>query len=384
MHILHLIKSSEGADWAFEMIREMTRKYKDITVSVVIPSGGKHFEKYKYVCINVYDMNFGINMGIIKRGIKLRSIVKNERPDIIHSWFTQTTLYARLFLRDMKIPRIFEVVGPYHMEIWLLRFLDLLSSQKNDYWKATAINTYKKYQNTNIDKNRIYFNNIYLDLNTYFKRKNDGTVENLRMRFNISHEVKIIGTASYMYPPKLFSKTGIKNHETLFKVFQNLLKRRNDIVLIVGGKQFGDDNRYEKKLKKIAKAISDENIIFTGYTDNVGRLIKEFDVFVFLSTSENHGGVFESLLFQVPTVSSDRGGIPEIVVDGETGFACSLNSIDNIADKIEILLDNPKLGESFKQKGKQKVLEVFETEKSISKSYEIYQTILSHFNKRKK
>ena len=47
MHILHLIKTSEGATWAIKMLQEVKKTYKDVTFSVVIPSGGQHFDEYK-------------------------------------------------------------------------------------------------------------------------------------------------------------------------------------------------------------------------------------------------------------------------------------------------------------------------------------------------
>ena len=78
--------------------------------------------------------------------MELRKIVKNENPDIIHSWFTQTTLYARFFLRDIKIPRLFQVVGPLHLENKLFKFFDIYSAQKNDYWIATSNYIFNKYK----------------------------------------------------------------------------------------------------------------------------------------------------------------------------------------------------------------------------------------------
>lgn len=99
MHVLHLIKTSEGATWAINQIKELKKLYPHITYSVVIQEGGKHMQEYYEVCKSVYILDFKLNLNIFKTGIELRKIVKKDKPDIIHSWFTQTTLYARFFFK---------------------------------------------------------------------------------------------------------------------------------------------------------------------------------------------------------------------------------------------------------------------------------------------
>lgn len=378
MHILHLIKTSEGAIWAYELMRDLKEKHPDLSFSVVLPSGGRHYEKYFSICEQVYDLSFELGTGILKCGNKLRKIVEKVKPDIIHSWFAQTTLYARLFLRKLKIPRLFEVVGPLHLESYLYRNLDIFSAQKTDFWKATSLYTYNKYLKYGVPKEKLFMNYIGVDVAKYLLDKDNSLEADIRKKYKFSNGVKIIGTASYMYPPKLFAKNGVKNHEMLFEVFEELLKRRDDVVLVIGGSTLGNDKKYEAHLKEQARKISTDKIIFTGYVQNLGRLITEFDVFVFLSISENLGGVFESLLFEVPTVASDRGGIPELVINGETGFTCSLDDVNEIANRIEILLDNKNLCEQFKINGKKKVFDVFDKKRSLDKSYEIYKSLMEN------
>jgi hypothetical protein len=132
MHILHLIKTSEGATWAIKMLQEIKATYNDVTFSVVIPSGGKHFDEYKELCTNVYDFDFKLDSSIFKQGKILKDIVLKENPDIIHSWFTQTTLYSRLFLRNSYVPKVFQVVGPAHLESLLFKLGDIKSATKNN------------------------------------------------------------------------------------------------------------------------------------------------------------------------------------------------------------------------------------------------------------
>lgn len=373
MHVLHLIKTSEGATWAINQIKELKKEQSTITFSVVIPDGGKHLQEYYEVCKNVYLLNFNLNFSIFKTGMELRKIVKNENPDIIHSWFTQTTLYARFFLRDIKIPRLFQVVGPLHLENKLFKFFDIYSAQKNDYWIATSKYIYNKYKDSNVSTNKLFLNYAFIDVNVLLEQKKIVEVEDFRTKYNIKNEDKIIGTASYIYPPKFYEKNGVKNHELLLEVFKEILSERKDVYLVISGSTFGNNFKYEELLKEKAKLIDDKRIIFTGKYKNVFSVISNFDVFVYLSKSENLGGVFESLLYEVPTVSSDRGALPELVINNETGYNVSLEDKIKIKEKIIDLLDAKN--DIFKLKGKEKVINTFNKETLLHTAFEIYNSV---------
>lgn len=370
MHILHLIKTSEGATWAINQIKEIKSRFPEITFSVIIPDGGKHIKEYFEVCRNVYLFDYRINHTILIRGVEFRKIVIQDNPDIVHSWFTQTTLYARLFLRNIKIPRLFQVVGPLHLENNIFKFFDINSAQKNDYWISTSKYILNKYRNSKVSEDKLFLNYAYIDIDRLLAEKETIEIINFRKKYVIPANYKIIGTASYIYPPKFYEKTGVKGHEQLLEVFREILKVREDVVLIIAGKTFGDNVDYENCLKQKALEIDKDRILFTGGYKNVYGVIANFDVFVYLSKSENLGGVFESLLFEVPTVSSDRGALPELVLNNETGYNVSLENNVIIKERILQMLDSDN--EDFKKNGKERVQQLFDKDTLINKAHAIY------------
>jgi len=369
MHILFLVKTSQGARWAIELIKEVKRVEPSYTFSVVLPVGGKFTDEYFIHCRNVYNLSFDLNIDLIKNGIKLKEFVKLDKPDIIHSWFTQTTLYARLFLRDLKIPRLFQVVGPLHLESFSFKWMDILSAQSNDFWIGTSKYILHKYSNT-IDENKLFLNYPLVDTNVIAPNEKS---RNLRKEFSIPDNHKIIGTASYFYPPKWYQKEGVKGHEYLLSAFQNLLKKRQDVSLIISGKTFGTDLRYEKKIHQMAKEISDQ-IYFTGGYNHVNEVIYNFDLFVYLSTNENMGGVFESLLHQIPTISSNRGALPELVQHGVTGFVVDLNNLNEITDTMLLALDHNN--SDVIAQGFEKVKHIFDPTTIVAQAIHIYNSVL--------
>lgn len=376
MKILHLIKTSEGATWAVRLLEEIHKRYEDVSFSVVIPKGGKHFYEYSSFCKNVYEFSYSMDVNLLNSGKEFKQIILNDNPDIIHSWFTQTTLYARLFLRDIKIPRIFQVVGPAHLENTIFRMGDIKSAQKNDYWIATSKYIYNKYKNANIPEENLFLNYAFIDFEKILKAKDQIEPRNFINEFDLKANTKIIGTASYIYPPKFYEKSGVKGHEYLLEAFRLLLKERNDIVLIISGKTFGNDRAYENELRELAKKISPDKIFFTGGFNHIYEVINNFDVFVYLSKSENLGGVYESLLFEIPTISSNRGALPELVLNNETGFNVDPTNYEELVKKINILLDNDL--PMNRKRGKDLVMEIFNKDVIIDKTFKIYEKVLNN------
>lgn len=372
MKVLHLIKTSKGAVWAFNFIKDLKELHPEIKFHVVLPSDGELYNQYKAICEEVYEFDFSLNLDIFKNGKALKKIATTVNPDIIHSWFTQTTLYSRIFLRSLKIPRIFQVVGPLHLESKLFKYADIWSSNKKDYWVATSKYIYDKYQKVGIPKERLFLTYAYIDIHKLEEKSKSPAID-YHKKFKLPENTKIIGTASYIYSPKFYQETGVKGHEYLINAFAELLKKRQDIFLVIAGESFTEDQQYYNKLKKLAEEKCDGRVAFTGGYKNIYTVIHNFNVFVYLSKSENLGGVYESLLFKVPTLSSNKGGLPELVIENQTGYTVDYDDYECISEKINLIL-NKDLA-SMKEKGRKKVLSIFRKETILQNGYAVYRKL---------
>jgi glycosyltransferase involved in cell wall biosynthesis len=95
-----------------------------------------------------------------------------------------------------------------------------------------------------------------------------------------------------------------------------------------------------------------------GKQDSVEEILSICDLFLLPSETESFGlAALEAMACEVPVVSSNAGGIPELNVDGETGFLCNVGDVEGMAQKaIFILEDNTRLAE-FKSRAKLRALE---------------------------
>ncbi|TXF83362.1 N-acetyl-alpha-D-glucosaminyl L-malate synthase BshA [Neolewinella aurantiaca] len=89
-----------------------------------------------------------------------------------------------------------------------------------------------------------------------------------------------------------------------------------------------------------------QDIRFLGKQDAVEELLAVSDLFLLPSASESFGlAALEAMACQVPVISSNVGGIPEVNIDGETGYLSGIGMVDKMAeDALKILKDDKILG----------------------------------------
>jgi glycosyltransferase involved in cell wall biosynthesis len=113
---------------------------------------------------------------------------------------------------------------------------------------------------------------------------------------------------------------------------------------------------YRDKVKK--DNIS--QIKFLGYQKNVAELYNQSVIYFQPSLVESQGiAVIDAMMIGIPCIVSNAGGLPESVVDGETGYVIDPNDTDAMAEKILNLLENENLRKSMGNAGKEYYLNNF-------------------------
>lgn len=194
------------------------------------------------------------------------------------------------------------------------------------------------------------------DINKFTKTQKTGM---LHKEFNIPEEYKIIGNIAAF--------TGFKDHKTWVNTVAELVKRNVKAKYILIG-----NGPLETEIRAQVKELGLENdIIFAGFRKDIPELLPELDLFLFTSNNEPTGGVLlESYACKVPIVAANAGGIPEVVVDHQTGFLAEVGNPIDFADKVEQLLFNKELQEKFTVNGYQFLLDNFTKEVIAKKMFD--------------
>jgi len=149
----------------------------------------------------------------------------------------------------------------------------------------------------------------------------------------------------------------------LIDAMPEIINKRPKVKLIIIGE--GEED-YAHSLREKVKQLGIKNhVVFTGYISNAAQFMECFNVFVLPSIEFESFGlvILEAMLYKVPVVATDIGGIPEVVKSGETGFIVEAKNPEALADKILFLLSNRELAQVMGENGYNLLLSKFTSEK---------------------
>jgi glycosyltransferase involved in cell wall biosynthesis len=329
--------------------------------------------------IHILDCSLPVRspLDITDRAQALRDLVSAVEPDLIHSHFVTTTMMARLALgSDHPVPRLFQVPGPLHMEHLLYRSAELSAARAGDYWIASSRYIRRLYRASGVAADRVY-------LSYYgFRTGNIAAVSGpgRQTHLGIPSGARIVGNVNYMYPPKYYlaQTTGIKRHEDVIDALGIVGQDRQDVYGLLVGGQWGTGSSYERRLHRRANRVANDRIKFTGRVSpqDAFALWAEFDCAVHVPISENCGGVVEPLAHGVPTIASNVGGLPEVVLDGITGWLVPARSPKALAGSVLECLGDPAEARRRADAGRELVLQMFDVRRTGDEVARIYEHLL--------
>ena len=134
----------------------------------------------------------------------------------------------------------------------------------------------------------------------------------------------------------------VKNVTNAIKIFYNIQKQLKAQLVMIGEgpeKTIAEDLCKELGISHLVK--------FLGNTNQVEKNLCHSDLFLLPSSAESFGlAALEAMASKVAVISSNAGGLPEINIDGETGYVEDFDNIDEMSKKaISILSNKTKLGD---------------------------------------
>jgi glycosyltransferase involved in cell wall biosynthesis len=145
-------------------------------------------------------------------------------------------------------------------------------------------------------------------------------------------------------------------------------------ILIVGTPYPGNESHLQSLKDLIHKSGLQDSVILTGELDDVKPAYAAMNVLVLPSVAQEGLGdvMMEAMAMRVPVIATNIGGPLEVVQDGITGFLVPPSDPEALADKIELLMNDPKLGERLGQAGPKRVMQRFSIGEMIRKIEALY------------
>lgn len=173
-----------------------------------------------------------------------------------------------------------------------------------------------------------------------------------------------------------------KGIDVLLRAFARIANKHKQVSLFQVGA-----GEMTATLETLAKQLGIcDRVRFLGAQPHeiVRNLMQNAEIFALPSqtakdgNSETLGLVFnEASACGIPIVSTWHGGIPEAVLDGETGFLVPEKNERVLAERLDMLLSDPALGKQMGLRGREFVCEVFDIRKQTAKLESIYESLMN-------
>ena len=131
----------------------------------------------------------------------------------------------------------------------------------------------------------------------------------------------------------------VKRIPDVIRTFEKVRRHIPARLMMVGD---GPERRHAEELCREMKLC--EDIVFLGSQNAVEEIYSVGDLFLMPSANESFGlAALEAMACAVPVISSRAGGLPELVIDGKTGFNAEIGDVEMMATRaLELLTDDMK------------------------------------------
>ncbi len=159
----------------------------------------------------------------------------------------------------------------------------------------------------------------------------------------------------------------------VIKIFEKINSKINSKLIMVG------DGPEKKKAKDYLRKNNLKNrVIFVGKTNEVDKILCSSDLFLLPSEKESFGlAALEAMALRVPVVSSNTGGLPELNINGNSGYTSDIGDIESMASNAIRILSDKLLNKKYRSQAFENAKK-YDIKKIIQLYEEIYNEALNN------
>jgi len=323
-HIMHIIESLEfgGAEKVVVHLANKLSINNKVSICITKRKGELINELEKTISVHFLNSPEGNDLSLPS---KIRGLLNNENVDILHSHNWGVFLESALAVRKLQHVKLISTIhGPYtaystgiksEIKIKLRHFSEKYLS-RYFYKIITVSNSIQSYIKNDIKIDQLKLFTIYNGLEDIGK--------NIKKQKN--DEVRFITVGRL---------AKIKNHRLMLDAFKIILESNYDFEFTI----VGDGPEKESLIKYCTALGLDKHVKFTGFKTDVKNILLAHDVFLLSSEYEGISiALLESMSLSMPAIATSVGGIPETIIDNESGYLVSSGNVNEYAEKIKKFL----------------------------------------------
>jgi glycosyltransferase involved in cell wall biosynthesis len=349
-HEVHLVVSEDGP---------LLDVFKQIGATTSIIRLGVLRKRY----LNVYGLLNRARV-LLSALVQLRRLIQSEKIDLIYTNTTPVIIGGVLSILT-GVPNIWhlhEIMDPPRSMVHRIFGSIIKATSKKVIAVSDAV-----YQNwlpsIGAEKLVRIYNGIPIETSSSIH-------STIREELNLASNELLIG---------MIGRLNLHKGQFYFlDIAKELIKKNNDLKLVLAGDAFsGYEYLYEKLENSIKNAGLEKHVFYLGYRTDISQIMKGLDIFVLPSIKPDPFPtvVLEAMSLEVPVVATAQGGALEQVLDGVTGIHIPIDNPSLSAQKMEPLLLDAALRKSYGKKGKERVEEHYALEVFEKNIYELIESI---------
>lgn len=321
--------------------------WKNQMVEAIEDAGGR------VTCFEAKD-----NIRLLLQYKRIISYCKEHNIDLIHCHLPWAGFVGRLIHKKTGIPVVYtehNMQERYHIATKSINKISFNSQNLALGVSQDVTDSIKK----NIHP-KIPFRTLLNGVNTEsFLRTSDSKI---RSELGILENAIVIGNVAVFR----FQKRLVEWLQVVKKIRE---KNTNVYGIIVGA------GPLEEEIKSEWKKLELENIVFfPGLQTNVKPYFEAMDIFMMSSSFEGLPiALLEAMSMECAVVSTDAGGIKEVIRNGIDGLTCPVDDWEQLEEKVQILLEEPGTLKNYKLAARKRVIESFSLQRMVEELEELYE-----------
>lgn len=297
---------------------------------------------------------------------KMAEVIQREKLDIMHVHYAIPHAVCAILAKQMSGTNVKIVTTLHGTDITVLGYDPSLTNlikygiEQSDVVTAVSHSLAQQTKEVIAPDKEIQTVYNFIDERDYHKM--DSVY--LREEYGISKNEKVMIHVSNF--------RSVKRVTDIVRTFHLTLEKIPAKLLLVG-----DGPEMTVVFKLVHDLGIEDKVLFLGKQDNLAELYSISDVILLLSEKESFGLVLlEAMACEVPAIGTNIGGIPEVIVDGETGYLCEVGDVQTAASRAIQLLSNAELHQQFSKAAFKRMNETFCSHRIMAQYEAIYQQLV--------
>lgn len=355
--IILAIGSSEiggGQKVFLTCMRELLKR--DYSIVVVLPNGPL-IELVKSFNVKIYIVNFNSITAIIN----IAMILYKEKADIVNTYLTKCSFLFSLVNIIFQVPLCCTLLNAITHEKsgnFLKRFYPYVYFLLHKLCDGIIVNSEQNKKHfidvAQMDGNLIKVIYSGIDVDEFLRFKNQNTR---------NHKF-VIGAVGRLSPEK--------GYIYLIKALNYITDIDFECIIVGDGPLRADLENYVREVNL------DKRVKFIGFQSNVACAMSKMDVVIMPSLNETFGlTIVEAFVLKKVVIGSDVGGIPELVINGETGLLFPAKNSSVLAEKILYVYNNKEEAQTMAMNGYEYFKKNFTSSIMAENTIQYYDSIVS-------